>query len=315
MEYTDSMPGTQPIDPHNDEYLAFLIAKEDYLNHLYHERASLTLAGLLNGTIRIGDLLKAKNKAAYLKAKFRSVVSAKIAKALAAAGVAQGPGWFEAFGKKFFYVHLEEAPSGFLPIVTHDSYNAKRFLKEDSIVIDAGANIGIFSAFAANLCPQGRVYAFEPASITFGALRKNADQYGNITATQSGLGDASAVKTLRVRDWALGQSYMEDSAMPHDHPGEWMKSEDARIVSLDEFVEKNGLPRVDFIKMDTEGYELKILKGAANTIRKFSPVMVMSAYHVPSDKTEIPKYVLSLNPRYQYELHEGDEENFTFWTE
>lgn len=67
--------------------------------------------------------------------------------------------------------------------------------------------------------------------------------------------------------------------------------------------------RVDFVKIDAEGYEANILKGAAETIRKYKPVVVMSADHKPNDKTELPAIMNSVTP-YNCELRHDCEENF-----
>ena len=48
-------------------------------------------------------------------------------------------------------------------VMIHDQYHAKDFVKEDSVIIDAGANIGAFSVFAAQMATKGRIYSFEPA--------------------------------------------------------------------------------------------------------------------------------------------------------
>jgi len=70
---------------------------------------------------------------------------------------------------------------------------------------------------------------------------------------------------------------------------------------------------VDFIKMDTEGYEGKILEGAKETIRRFSPVLSMSAYHHEDDKKTIPELIRSLNPKYKCRLTRNVEDNLLFY--
>ena len=77
------------------------------------------------------------------------------------------------------------------------------------------------------------------------------------------------------------------------------------IVTLDSL----NLPKVDFIKIDTEGYEAPILRGARETIKRCRPIISMSAYHNPNDKTELPALLNSITP-YRCELHRGSEEDF-----
>ena len=70
------------------------------------------------------------------------------------------------------------------------------------------------------------------------------------------------------------------------------------VRTIDEVVTTLGLPRVDFIKMDIEGYEIPALKGACETLRRFAPKLAISAYHNPRDVVEIPKLIAQSNPDY-----------------
>ena len=76
----------------------------------------------------------------------------------------------------------------------------------------------------------------------------------------------------------------------------------AKVTTVDKFVEANKLPRVDFIKMDVEGHELKVLAGARETIKTFKPSLALSAYHRGDDLIKLPKFLLELNPGYKFYL-------------
>lgn len=71
-----------------------------------------------------------------------------------------------------------------------------------------------------------------------------------------------------------------------------------RVVSLDEMIEDS----VTFIKMDIEGSELKALAGSEKIIRKDRPKLAICVYHKPEDIIEIPKYILTLVPKYKLYL-------------
>jgi len=75
-----------------------------------------------------------------------------------------------------------------------------------------------------------------------------------------------------------------------------------KVTTIDKFVEANELPRVDFIKMDVEGHELKVLEGADETIKTFKPSLALSAYHRGDDLIKLPKFLLELNPDYKFYL-------------
>ena len=75
-----------------------------------------------------------------------------------------------------------------------------------------------------------------------------------------------------------------------------------KVTTVDKFVEANKLPRVDFIKMDVEGHELKVTAGARETIKTFKPSLALSTYHRGDDLIELPKSLLELKPDYTFNL-------------
>jgi len=74
------------------------------------------------------------------------------------------------------------------------------------------------------------------------------------------------------------------------------------VWAVDKFVKVNKVPKVDYIKMDVEGHELKVLKGAAETIQTYKPRLALSVYHRGDDLVELPKFLLALNPNYRFYL-------------
>jgi len=75
-----------------------------------------------------------------------------------------------------------------------------------------------------------------------------------------------------------------------------------RVVTLDSYVAEQKLPHVDFIKLDTEGAELEILRGATNSIAKWKPKLAISAYHKVDDLWVLSKFVKSIRPDYEFAL-------------
>ena len=71
-------------------------------------------------------------------------------------------------------------------------------------------------------------------------------------------------------------------------------------ITLDDYVTARNLPRLDFIKMDIEGAELKALEGAQKTIRKYKPKLAICLYHLPHDPVLIPKLLNEICPDYQF---------------
>lgn len=202
-------------------------------------------------------------------------------------------------------------------IFVKDQYCAQEFLKPDSVILDCGANIGIFSLYASFLSPKGRIYSFEPTKATFGILKKNIisnNLQNNIFVLNTALGDKKGKTKLIVSDNNMGGGNMIlDSDFLKGKESNYDKTEFIEMTTIDDFIKENNIQKVDFIKIDTEGYEKQILKGGQKTIKKFHPVIACSAYHLPEDKKEIPKLVLEIEPNYKYRLEKRFEEDLIFW--
>ena len=80
-----------------------------------------------------------------------------------------------------------------------------------------------------------------------------------------------------------------------------------RVTTIDDQMHSRG--RVDFIKIDAEGFEENILLGAARTMKKYKPILSFSAYHKPGDKEELPALVISIRPDYSCRLMNRSEED------
>ena len=168
-------------------------------------------------------------------------------------------------------------------------------------VLDCGANIGLFAAWAASqLGAEGRVVCFEPEPVIAEILEKNNETIGL-------LGRAAIVRSVLSDsagevDFVFDESCFTMSRVAEPEDGEAGESRHrVRVQTIDEVVEELGLERVDFIKMDIEGYELPALRGASETLRRFTPKLAISAYHKPLDVVQVPELIVALNPRYRVE--------------
>jgi FkbM family methyltransferase len=170
------------------------------------------------------------------------------------------------------------------------------------LVADVGANIGLFSILAAYNGAK-EVYAFEPVRETFEILQKNVQV--------NGLGNVIRPinKAIGEKNYAteISYGYAGDSCAHIDSNEGEGKKETIQVVTLDDALagKKLGL-----MKIDTEGYEKNVLLGAKNLLATLKPVIYMSAYHKPEDKTELPQTLLSIRPDYQITLKKHYEEDF-----
>jgi FkbM family methyltransferase len=157
------------------------------------------------------------------------------------------------------------------------------------IVIDAGAWIGDFAAYAAS--KGATVYAFEPTAETFAMLEETARLNGPITPVQKGLSDKTGSIELHTNALTGGNSLLSIHGLAN--------TETISITTLDDFVRDNNIPRVDFIKADIEGAERDMLKGARHVLKTFAPRLALCTYHLPDDPEVMARLIMEANPDYQ----------------
>lgn len=127
-----------------------------------------------------------------------------------------------------------------------------------SLAIDAGANVGDWSRTALALWPSCRIHAFEVAPPTWEALRNIGATHGDrFVAHNVGLYDAPGTTTMHY--------FPTDPRLTADmprHAGREVTTFVARLTTLDAFAAEHGVDHVDYLKIDVEGAEHRVLAGA-----------------------------------------------------
>lgn len=150
-----------------------------------------------------------------------------------------------------------------LPGVRQIDYLASYLHGENAVCLDVGANIGSFSLILGKRLPDCVIHAFEPAPNTFGILSANIarNRFARVEAHQ--LAVAEQVGTVRFSD--------EPSSSQRNHivnaEDVVIKSCEVPATSLDEFCELRQIERIGFIKVDCEGVEPLVLRGANRLLR------------------------------------------------
>lgn len=143
---------------------------------------------------------------------------------------------------------------------------ASSYLKDDSVVIDVGANFGHHTLFFSKMVPNGKVIAFEPQLENFELLKTNIsmNEARNIDARYQAVGaENKKVKVPRINTSVL--SNMGDITV------ESSDGREVECITLDSL----GLDRVDLIKIDVQGYELYTLLGAEEMLTTLKPTMII----------------------------------------
>lgn len=144
-----------------------------------------------------------------------------------------------------------------------------KYVKPGMTVLDIGANIGCHTLRYAKLVGRhGKVIAFEPMPWAVSKLRRNIElnDFNNIVLEKIALSDVSAKRSVYFRSsWTLDDGSTPDSKT----------NEDVDFITLDEYVHRNKLDKIDFIKLDVDGYEYKVVRGGLKSLIKFKPVMII----------------------------------------
>ncbi len=174
-------------------------------------------------------------------------------------------------------------------------------LKKGDVVIDAGANIGLFSALSNYLgC---HVYAFEPVkSIAEFTKRVASNDSVTFQVIEKALSNNDGEQDFFEVEFA--NHYKSDSSkirMNEKEPLKGFISKKVSTTTIDTVVEEYKLKKVDFIKADIEGAERLMLQGAKNTLRRFAPKLSICTYHLPDDKEILTNLILEANSDYKIE--------------
>ena len=154
---------------------------------------------------------------------------------------------------------------------------AARLLEPQAVVFDVGANIGLTTLAFASIATEGRVFAFEPHASSFQYLTQN------VAANSTGSARLARVETLNAAcgsSAGVGRlhedSFSAGSFLIADRTGELGRlGTEVAIVRLDDVARQQELTRVDFVKIDVEGFELDVLAGMQDVLRRFAPIVCL----------------------------------------
>lgn len=167
----------------------------------------------------------------------------------------------------------------------------KQYLKKGQVAVDLGASVGYFTLlFARQVGRNGKVFSFEATPYRFKYMCKNVEENG-------------------YKDWVFpfhiaAWNNKEEILMPPQNDTFKVQAD-----TIDNVLEENGITEVDFIKSDTDGNELKVLKGLERTIQRSKNLKMVFEYfpaYIEAQK-ESPKEVMEFIETYfTHSVIEGD---------
>lgn len=153
-----------------------------------------------------------------------------------------------------------------------------RLTEPSALVLDIGANIGAHTLHLAGMVgPQGRVMAFEPTDFAFRKLRSNLNLNPSLASRVEAFhcfltaSDGASVPGAIYSSWPLAV----EEGLHAKHLGREMQTESAQARSLDSILSERADRKVQLVKLDVDGFECDVLRGATSLLRDTRPVFVM----------------------------------------
>ncbi len=154
----------------------------------------------------------------------------------------------------FLRPHTSDGPT-FEQVLVDEEYqlvDRLRAVRPVRTIIDAGANVGITSAYFATQFPQAEIVAIEPDAGNFELLQRNIQAYPNVHALQTGLWNRPS--SLQIVDAGYGHYGFMVEEVPDDTPNSF------QATSINAILEERGWETIDILKMDIEGSEREVFE-------------------------------------------------------
>ena len=140
-------------------------------------------------------------------------------------------------------------------------YNPCGFeIKEEDVIVDIGAHIGVFTIYASKKARNGKIYSFEPTTVNFNLLRKNIilSEGDNIVYKKEAVSDKGGFKEINIAPNTGGHSLNVE--------GNSSSKEKVKTTTLQEIIKINKISKINLLKLDCEGSEYGILFSCSDKI-------------------------------------------------
>lgn len=187
----------------------------------------------------------------------------------------------------------------------------KNFLGTNEVFYDIGANIGLYSLYAAKLGRGIKTYAFEPHKYTFVNLMDNIsanDVLADVTPISIPLNDTTDVSTMNYAYTDSGSSMSQLGHNMHPENGAFKPKllETVYCTSLDDLIWKKAIPTPHHIKIDVDGNELKILAGMSKLLASTSKPKSIQVEINHGQKAEVMDFMGRFGYRLDHAHHTAD---------
>jgi FkbM family methyltransferase len=182
--------------------------------------------------------------------------------------------------------------------------DARLLIRSQSpVCFDIGANEGQTIELFKIVFDQPKIHAFEPGLAAFDKIRSRFEKDPNVSLYRTAMGSESAMRDLITYDDSRLSSFLPiDKSMENRfrdlRPA---RSEKVKILTVDSFVQENRIERIDILKIDTQGFDLEVLKGAAGSLEKgiiqyvFLELNFVKMYSGQGKPSDITDFLASYN--------------------
>lgn len=143
-----------------------------------------------------------------------------------------------------------------------------------AVIYDIGANVGTWTLLAKAVFPSSEIHAFEPLPGHVKQFNQSTERIDRVVLHEIGLGSNTGSAVMNVTDFSDASSFLplSDSGRRHWDLGN-VSETSVPIHRLDDWIRAHGLPNPNLIKLDVQGFELEVLKGATNALARSSAVL------------------------------------------
>lgn len=191
----------------------------------------------------------------------------------------------------FIYPRMVKNPIPFF--ISEGPYEkGECFIQRNDTVIDAGANLGLFSwMIKDDIGNEGKIYMFEPIDSLSSILKESIavnKTSNSMFVAEYAVSDEDGYTNFSVQDFG-GGSHRSDNG-----------STKIPTIKIDTYVQNNNISKINFIKADIEGMEPFLIKGASETIKRDKPRIAICTYHDKNHKKELTEILKELRPDYKF---------------
>lgn len=152
--------------------------------------------------------------------------------------------------------------------------NLKRLINEIDVIIDVGANSGQFTKASSYFYPKAKIFAFEPLEDLYKKNKENFKNASNIEFHQLAFGNEEGHINFYKNAYGHVSSALEISEENKFYPKETITKVEVPISKVDSFFKERNLSKKTLLKLDVQGFELEVLKGAIETLKNIDYVII-----------------------------------------